>query len=193
MQAGGIRLVLNRLPLDEEKTMYKKVLGTMVLLLVVGILLSGCATPEDEYNKAKDQVQWAVLGYMIEHSGFLIPPHGYMINTSGGCVAWVGPYPGGDFINAGYVLDLCYLLEYASHWEHTDFYTNGRRFVPLELPICCYGQSREEGTNFYTGNCTNPYNGHYVWLVDDNGNVCSVCVGDDCWSNNESGYQGVWP
>jgi len=163
--------------------MRKKVLGTMLLLLVAGMLLSGCATPEDEYNKAKGQVYWAVWGYISEQGGTLNPPHGVMINTSE-CLVH---YPDR---NAGYVLDLCYLLEYSSGKEES---YEGHKMFPFELPICCYGQSGEEGTNFYTGNCTNPYQGHYVWLVDDNGNVCSVCVGDDCRANNESGYQGVWP
>jgi hypothetical protein len=174
--------------------MRKKVLGIMALLLITGMLLTSCATPEDEYNRAKDQVQRAVLGYQLEQGGTVpIPPHGVMINTSG-CSVYIGTIPEGEFINAGYVLDLCYLLEYTSGWEHSDYYDdNGRRFIPLELPICCYGQSGQEATNFYTGNCTNPFQGHYIWLVDDFGNVCSVCGGDDCWANNESGYQGVWP
>ncbi len=182
-----------------KKILGIKGLGTLsalalgiVLLITMVVMRSGCdcgtlfASPEDEYNKAKDQVQWAVVGYMVEHSGILLPPHGVMINTS----ACLVHYPDR---NAGYVLDLCYLLEYTKGWADGSFYMNERPMVPFELPICCYGQSGEEGTNFYTGNCTNSYKGHYVWLVDDNGNVCSVCVGDDCWANNQSGYQGVWP
>jgi len=168
--------------------MRKKALGIMVLLLVAGVMLSGCATPvdpEDEYIKARDQVYWTVWGYISDHGGghVLLPPHGVMINTSG-CLVH---YPDR---NAGYVLDLCYLLEYGSGREKS---YEGHKMFPFELPICCYGQSGQEGTNFYTSNCSNPYSGHYIWLVDENGNVCSVCVGDDCWANNESGYQGVWP
>ncbi len=112
-----------------------------------------------------------------------------MINTSE-CKVYIGIIPEGGFIDAGYVLDLCYLLEYGSGREEV---YDGFKLFPFELPICCYGQSGQEGTNFYTGSCTNPYSGHYIWLVDDGGNVCSVCVGDDCRANNESGYQGVWP
>jgi hypothetical protein len=164
--------------------MRKGVLGTMVLLLVVGILLSGCATPEGEYNKAKEYIQNVVTEYMVGQSGML-PPHGEIINTSE-CKVDIPPYPQGGWINAGYVLDFCYLLHYCTECETLDYF-------PFELPICCYGQSGQEGTNFYTGNCFNSYQGHYIWLVDKVGYVCSVCVGDDCWANNESGYQGVWP
>jgi hypothetical protein len=162
--------------------MRKKVLGAMFLLLIAGMLVSGCATPESEYDKTRRQIQGAVTDWMLEHVT-LIPPHGEIINTSE-CVVNIGINPANELINAGYILDICHLFEY---------YADGSKDFTFELPICCYGQSGQEGTNFYTGNCTNPYRGHYVWVVDKVGNVCSVCVGDDCWAHNESGYQGVWP
>ncbi len=169
-----------------RQTMRKKTLGIMVLLLVAGLLLSGCATPEAEYEKARVQIQDAVTEYMVWHDG-LEPPHGEIINTTEcDCIVIIPPYPQGGWIYGGYVLDLCYLLHYCTECETLDYF-------PFELPLCCYGQSGEEGTNFYTGNCSNPYKGHYVWLIDEVGTVCSVCVGDECWANNESGYQGVWP
>jgi internalin A len=140
-------------------------------------------TPEDEYNMAQSWIRHVVWEYMEGEAG-LRPPYGEIINTSE-CKVDIPPYPQGEWTYGGYVLDFCYLLGYTGYRD-SDFF-------PFELPICCYGQSGEEGTNFYTGNCSNPYNGHYVWLVDDEGWVCSVCVGDDCWANNESGYQGVWP
>jgi len=165
--------------------MRKKALGIMALLLIAGMLLSGCATPEDEYNRAKDYIQNVVTEYMVRNDG-LMPSHGEIINTSEcECIVYIDPsYPPAGYLNAGYVLDFCYMMDSESGY-FKDF--------PFELPVCCYGQSGEEGTNFYTGNCSNPYKGHYIWLVDKNGNVCSVCVGDDCWANNESDYQGVWP
>ncbi len=167
--------------------MRKKALGIMVLLLIAGVMLSGCANPvdpEDEYNRAKEYVQNVVTEYMIGHAGS-VPPHGDMVNTSE-CTIQLHPAPQSGYIYAGWVLDLCYLLNYCTECETLEYF-------PFELPICCYGHSGEEGTNFYTGNCTNPYHGNYIWLVDEIGEVCSVCVGDDCWAHNESGYQGVWP
>ena len=169
--------------------MRKKALGIMALLLIAGIMLSGCATPvdpEDEYERARVQIQDAVTEYMVHTN--ILPHHGEIINTSEcDCIVNIPPYPQGGWIYGGYVLDFCYLLDYTGY-EYRDF-----KYFPFELPVCCYGQSGEEGTNFYTGNCSNPYKGHYVWLIDEVGTVCSVCVGDDCWTNNESGYQGVWP
>jgi len=163
---------------------------TMLIMLIAGMLLSGCATPEGEYNKAKDYIQNVVREYMVSHSGE-IPPCGDIINTSE-CTIQLQSAPQSSWIYSGYLLDFCYLLNYCIGLplgESCDDY----EYFPFELPICCYGQSGQEGTNFYTGNCTHPYKGHYIWLVDVFGNVCSVCIGDDCRANNESGYQGVWP
>ena len=33
----------------------------------------------------------------------------------------------------------------------------------------------------------------YIWLLDDNGNVLSQCVGADCTVDEGDGYQDVWP
>ena len=35
--------------------------------------------------------------------------------------------------------------------------------------------------------------GHYIWAVNDQGNVSSTCVGDTCNSTGQNGYQGVYP
>ena len=34
---------------------------------------------------------------------------------------------------------------------------------------------------------------HYVWAVDEQGNVYSTCIGEDCEANGEDGYQDIWP
>lgn len=52
------------------------------------------------------------------------------------------------------------------------------------------------GTN--NDNCDSGASGcassnHYVWLIDNYGNVYSKCMGSDCNSNDATGYQGVWP
>ena len=41
------------------------------------------------------------------------------------------------------------------------------------------------------GGCSNT--NHYEWRLDGNGNVYSVCIGDDCDANGADHYQGVWP
>ncbi len=178
-----------------KKILGIKGLGTLsalalgiVLLLTMVVMRSGCdcgtlfASPADKYEEARAYIQNAVTEYMVSNGGQR-PFYGEMMNTSE-CFIQLHPAPQSGYIYAGWVLDFCYMMD--SGWLYSED-------LPFELPECCYGQSGEEGTNFYTGNCTNPYSGHYVWLIDEVGNVCSVCVGDDCWSNNQSGYQGVWP
>lgn len=47
--------------------------------------------------------------------------------------------------------------------------------------------------NCELGPCSCNADAHYIWLVDDELNVYTTCVGSDCANNNEDGYQGVWP
>jgi hypothetical protein len=35
--------------------------------------------------------------------------------------------------------------------------------------------------------------GSYIWAIDEQGNVYSTCIGEDCEANGEDGYQGVFP
>ena len=35
--------------------------------------------------------------------------------------------------------------------------------------------------------------GSYLWLTTINGDVASICVGEDCTANGEDGFQGVYP
>jgi hypothetical protein len=34
---------------------------------------------------------------------------------------------------------------------------------------------------------------HYIWAVDDEGNIYSTCVGASCNTSGVDGYQDVWP
>lgn len=34
---------------------------------------------------------------------------------------------------------------------------------------------------------------HYIWTVDTDGTVHSVCVGEACVKGGSDGYQGIWP
>lgn len=41
----------------------------------------------------------------------------------------------------------------------------------------------------YFHNCS----GSYVWLTTINGDVASICIGEECEARGEDGYQGVYP
>ena len=52
-----------------------------------------------------------------------------------------------------------------------------------------------EGANAepYATNCLNQCTGSYVWLTTINGNIASICMGDECTAHGEDGFQDVWP
>jgi hypothetical protein len=143
------------------------------LLGFISLLASGTtgyATKTTSYATVKPQIQNAVIAYMSDHNGEL-PPHqgtydisSYRYNES---VALTCD-----------VIDICSLI--------------GGMDLLRAVPDGCYGEKGEAGTNFYSGECDNPNNCDYIWLMDEVGNVYSTCIGDKCDANNEDGYQYVW-
>lgn len=65
--------------------------------------------------------------------------------------------------------------------------------IMRHLPNSCYAAEGSNNDNCDGGatGCSASY--HYIWAVDQNGSVCSKCIGHDCQSNDADGYQGVWP
>lgn len=47
-------------------------------------------------------------------------------------------------------------------------------------------------SDFNKGVSCNP-DAHYIWAVCEDGWTKSTCIGNDCWANNKSGFQGVYP
>jgi len=41
--------------------------------------------------------------------------------------------------------------------------------------------------------CLNRCTGSYVWLTTDQGNIASICIGEECEAHGEDGYQDVYP
>ncbi len=41
--------------------------------------------------------------------------------------------------------------------------------------------------------CLNKCNGSYVWLTTINGDVASICIGENCANHNMDGFQDVYP
>jgi hypothetical protein len=53
--------------------------------------------------------------------------------------------------------------------------------------------SGSSNDNCDAGDCSCNNEHHYLWLVDSYGKVLSMCIGTGCNSNNEDGYQDIWP
>jgi prepilin-type N-terminal cleavage/methylation domain-containing protein len=90
----------------------------------------------------------------------------------------------------------------------TGYMTNASHDLPVmaanntNIDVCLLIGSEEllrevpDGVRTANGNCTGTSNdNHYIWVVDDGGNVGSVCVdvGTDICDDAGDGYQGQWP
>jgi hypothetical protein len=51
------------------------------------------------------------------------------------------------------------------------------------------GANAEPGMAACQAQCT----GSYIWLITENGDIASVCVGDDCNAENRDGFQVAYP
>jgi len=78
-----------------------------------------------------------------------------------------------------HIIDMCSLV--------------GSKLLPYPPPENCISIPGADNDNCDGGNCPCYNNAHYVWAVDVNGSVHSVCTGDKCRANNADGYQGIWP
>ncbi len=63
----------------------------------------------------------------------------------------------------------------------------------IPAPDSCVKLDGDGNDNCDGGNCSCYNDAHYVWALDSNGSVCSICIGDKCRASNADGYQGVWP
>ena len=84
--------------------------------------------------------------------------------------------PEGTFL----IIDMCALAAMDKEFEHVMY---GCAEVDGDGNDNCDGGS--------CSSCNSTH--HYLWLVDFDGRVLSMCVGAECDYNNEDGYQGVWP
>ena len=90
----------------------------------------------------------------------------------------------------------------------TGYMTNSSHGLPImadnssNLDVCALLGPDEllrevpDGVRTANGNCTGPTDdAHYIWTIDSDGNVGSVCVnvGTDICDDTGDGYQGQWP
>jgi len=83
--------------------------------------------------------------------------------------------------NEYYIIDVCTLVEY---FEHQD--------LSFKVPYSCIEIEGPNNDNCDGGNCSCYPDSHYIWTIDDNGTINSTCVGEECYANNEDGFQDVW-
>ena len=70
------------------------------------------------------------------------------------------------------------------------------RNVPATAhPKNCFpdGANAQPGVTACMNQCVNQYTGHYLWLTTLNGDVASICLGEECEEHGEDGFQCVYP
>lgn len=111
----------------------------------------------------RDKVQDAVTEYSNANNGSL-PVIG------GGAVIVDGEQQG--------LIDICALVE--------------SNFLPA-VPASCISLPGAGDDNCDGGECHCNEEHHYLWTVDPEGSVSSICIGQQCDKAGSDGYWGVWP
>lgn len=121
-------------------------------------------THEDAYNSDKFELRDGVIAYMIENDD-MMPIIDGSVNING---------------SECRIIDICILTSTESEMLH-------------RAPESCVSTNGPDNDNCDGGceGCSNT--SHYIWAIDDNGNVYSTCVDEECEANGEDGYQDVWP
>jgi len=141
------------------------ILAGVVVMAVGGIF--GQAKSR-AYDTIKPQIQNGVTAYSTDHNGDLPSDVGagqqYTVYTEAG-----------EDIDGCYVFDLCLVV--------------GSGKLLRQVPDGCYDGAAGIN-NFANGPClpTQPGLGHYIWVIDQTGNVYSICDMDLLGYANESAY-----
>jgi hypothetical protein len=148
-----------------------------ILAIIVCAVTGGGGEEEEErppyilYSDTDSDMQNAVLSYKFAHNGSLP-----VLNLSEAAEIQITTWLHGNVTVR--IIDACVLLDEG----HLD-----------EIPPGVAEIGGPDEDNCDGGNCTCHPDAHYVWMVDAEGYVHSVCVGDGCWGSMQDGYQGVWP
>ena len=116
------------------------------------------------YRCYEDKILDAVQAYQNENDGAL-PVVNATVNISGyDCQ----------------IIDICALLTSAGG-------------ILSEVPVGLASVDGSDNDNCNAGceGCHGDF--HYIWAVDEEGNVYSACVGANCSEYNSDDFQGVWP
>jgi prepilin-type N-terminal cleavage/methylation domain-containing protein len=150
-------------------TLIELLIVMLIISILAGVVIMATVggvlenAKEQAYATLRHQIQDAVIEHMSDHTGELPPTVG-TVNISG---------------NKS-ILDMCSLIT-----------PGGMLRTAPEGCILINGSNND---NCDGGNCSGcVVSWHYIWAIDQQGNVFSACVGPDCAANNMTGYQDVWP
>ena len=147
------------------------ILAGVVVMAVGGVF--GTAH-ESAYESVKPQIQNGVIEYATAHDGdttaLRIGAQTTVDTPDGAVNVWI--------------LAMCNI-------------TGGDRILRT-VPDGCYTVAGAANDNCDGANASAICTGcaatnHYIWYIDNGGNVYSKCFGADCTLNGNDSYQGVWP
>ena len=169
-----------------KKLALAALLGGLAMLLVANL---GCGpkigrSTQPTYNADREQIGAAVAEFMQRptnlsyyHTIGEVPiVNNTVIEVNGTNVAPDKKY---------YVVAICPLL--------TSSTPKGiLKMVPATThPNNCIMQGANAETSVTA--CLNRCEGSYVWLTTTDGDIASICIGDECANHNEDGFQDVYP
>jgi hypothetical protein len=145
--------------------------SVVLVIVLIGLVFSGWYFTSQAirsiYPQAwaswQDQIQDAVIEYRDANNGSLP-------------IVGIGAVIVDD--EGQHIIDMCALVE--SH------------LIP-STPSSCVSLPGADNDNCDGGNCSCHEKANYVWTVDSEGFVHSICIGTQCEKANVDGYQNVWP
>jgi prepilin-type N-terminal cleavage/methylation domain-containing protein len=165
---------MNGLVTQRRKGRYGFTLIELLIVMLILAILAGVVVlsvgglfqnaGESAYKTLKDQIQSVVTAYSTIHDTELPPTVG-TVNISG---------------NKS-ILDMCSIL-----------LPGGMMRTAPDGCILINGSANDNcDSNASCSGCQATF--HYIWAIDNQGNVYSSCVGSKCNMTNTDGYQDVWP
>ena len=144
------------------------ILAGVVMLSVGGSITTA---RETAYTSVKGQVRTAAIAYSIQYLGYY-PLTGNTTVIDGKTLG---------------IIDVCALL-----------LRNNPDGLFGDMPDGCISYENHGNCDSQTYDCSCDVEAHYIWAIDVNGVVYSLCVDTDlnkggCKSTSSDGFQGVWP
>lgn len=157
-------------------TLIELLLVMLILSILVGTVILSIGNvfgtaKKTAYITVKHQVQEAAVAYSIQHTG------DYPLTKDTTII---------DGKTLG-IIDMCALLS-----------NNNPNGLLGQMPQGCISYQNSDNCDSSVYNCSCDVKAHYIWAIDLDGNVYSLCVDTalnegGCINTSSDGFQGTWP
>jgi|GEM_PF-801484 len=157
--------------------------GFVIAIVVAAVIIQfydpGGCYGHTRYNSNREQIEAGIHHYMNERANNNAAAGVPIVNMSVFAVNGSMVIPSEDY----YVAAICPLLT-----------SSKPAGILKQVPATVHSRNCfPDGANAQPNvtNCSGC--GSYLWLTTLNGDVASICIGDECTAHNEDGYQCVYP